>query len=141
MKSMLKCQPCCLKNGALHASVGKLSRIHEWIAALAMAPVAMLALCKFAWAMPAASCAGAVMMGAATLMCSDSHPEEPPQICTYSWALMTADGVTKVVDGSFLISAGTANLQVYSANGYSTQLTGPIVLCRENAPATDPAIN
>lgn len=106
---------------------------------MTMAALALQALCKVAWASPVASCAGAVMMGAATLMCSDANPEQPPQICTYSWALMTADGTTKVVDGSFLISPGTANLQVYSANGYSTQLTGPIVLCRANATAQDSA--
>jgi len=78
------------------------------------------------------------MMGAAALLCNHTNPEAPAQICTYSWALMTTDGVTKVVDGSFLISPGTANMQVYSANGYSTQLTGPIVMCRANATEKDP---
>lgn len=80
-------------------------------------------------------------MGAAALLCNHTQSDQPAQICTYSWALMTADGITKVVDGSFLIAPGTANMQVYSANGYSTQLTGPIVMCRDSAAKSTKAEN
>lgn len=96
---------------------------------------ALATFCKAALAAPVANCAGAVMMGAAALLCNHTDPQQPAQICTYSWALMTTDGVAKVVDGSFLIGPGTSNLQVYSASGFGTQLSGPIVMCRANATA------
>jgi hypothetical protein len=132
MKSMLKIQLFCRKGRKKRDFVGIKRYFGGLIAAVGSLPLVLTAI-KPALAAPAASCAGAVMMGAAALMCNDSAPDQPAQICSYSWALMTAEGVTKVVDGSFLIAPGTANMQVYSANGYSTQLTGPIVMCHDSA--------
>jgi len=78
-------------------------------------------------AMPA-NCAGAVMLGGAQLMCS-LPAKEPPQLCTYSWALMTTDSQTKVINGSFLLPSGVANMQIYQAFGFNSELSPPIIIC------------
>jgi hypothetical protein len=76
------------------------------------------------------TCAGAAMLGGAQLMCSHTDSEAPPQMCTYSWDLMTTDGATKVVEGSFLLPPGAVNVQIYQGSGFNAQVTGPIVMCR-----------
>jgi hypothetical protein len=76
------------------------------------------------------TCAGAVMMGGAQLMCSHTDSEAPPQICTYSWDLQLMDLTTKVIEGSFLIQPGVTNMQIYQGSGFNQQVTGPIVMCQ-----------
>ncbi|HEY4164661.1 MAG TPA: hypothetical protein VGM59_16460 [Dongiaceae bacterium] len=76
------------------------------------------------------TCAGAVMMGGAQLMCSHTDSEAPPQICTFSWDLQLMDMTTKVVEGSFLITPGVTNMQIYQGGGFNQQVTGPIVMCQ-----------
>ncbi len=80
------------------------------------------------------SCAGAVMMGGAQLMCTHLDPTAPPQFCTFSWALATTANVTQVVDGSFLLPPGASNMQIYQGSGFSTALSQPIVMCQNKAP-------
>jgi hypothetical protein len=76
------------------------------------------------------SCGGAVMMNAAELLCSHLDPHGPPQLCTYSWALLKTDSSTKVAQGSFLLPPGVANMQIYTANGFLNALTPPIIICQ-----------
>jgi hypothetical protein len=76
------------------------------------------------------SCGGAAMMGGAQLMCSHVDPTAPTQVCTFSWALISSDNQGRVVEGSFLIPPGAANMQVYQGSGYAAQMSGPIVLCQ-----------
>jgi hypothetical protein len=70
------------------------------------------------------------MMGGAQLMCSHTDSEAPPQICTFSWDLQLMDMTTKVVTGSFLITPGVTNMQIYQGSGFNMQETGPIVMCQ-----------
>jgi hypothetical protein len=91
---------------------------------------ALVATARPASAATPANCAGDVMMGGAELMCS-LPAKSPPQLCTYSWALMTADNQAKVVNGAFLLPAGVVNMQIYEAYGFSTEMSPPIVLCNQ----------
>ncbi|MDY0885654.1 hypothetical protein ACFPL7_23525 [Dongia soli] len=82
------------------------------------------------------SCGGAVMMNAAELLCSHLDPHAPPQLCSYSWALLKTDSSTKVAQGSFLLPPGVANMQIYAANGFLNALSPPIIMCQQK-PAGD----
>jgi hypothetical protein len=98
------------------------------LAALAATPHATRA------AASPASCAGVVLFGSAELMCSQVDQRALAQLCTYSWALMTTGGATKVVDGSFLLPPHTSNMQIYQGIGFDNQLSEPIVMCRGKTP-------
>ncbi len=76
------------------------------------------------------SCGGAALLGGAQLICSHVAPREPAQLCTFSWALATPSNQTQVVQGSFLIEPGVANLQVYQGAGFVHAMSEPIVLCQ-----------
>ena len=78
----------------------------------------------------AVSCGGAAMLGGAQLNCSHVEPKAPPQFCTFSWALHTSTGDDKVVEGSFMLPPGAANVTVYQAGGFDSALSNPIVICR-----------
>ena len=80
----------------------------------------------------AVSCGGAAMLGGAQLNCSHVEPAAPPQLCTFSWALHTMAGDQKVVEGSFLLPPGAANVTVYQGSGFDSALSNPIVICRGN---------
>jgi hypothetical protein len=83
-----------------------------------------------AQAAPAVVCGGAAMQGGAQLMCSHTDPDKPTQFCTFSWDLMTAENGGQVVQGSFVIPPGAANVQVYQGAGFVSAVTEPIVICR-----------
>ena len=75
------------------------------------------------------TCGGAAMQGGAQLMCSQSKPHAPAQLCTFSWALLTETQTSQIVQGSFLLAPGASNIQVYQGSGFISQLTPPIILC------------
>jgi len=54
----------------------------------------------------------------------------PAQFCTFSWALVTMDNTSQVVEGFFLILPKASNMQVYQGAGFMSQLSSPIILCR-----------
>jgi hypothetical protein len=95
-----------------------------------MALVAGLGPAAPAEAASAVSCGGAAMQGGAQLVCSHVDPEAPPQLCTFSWALITDANVIDTVTGSFLIPPGSANVQVYQGAGFAAAATPPIVMCQ-----------
>ena len=100
---------------------------------LRIAAVAVLSGCAFpAAAKEAVSCGGAAMLGGAQLNCSHVEPKAPPQFCSFSWALHMATGDQKVVEGSFLLPPGAANVQVYQGAGFDRSMSDPIVICRGN---------
>ena len=76
------------------------------------------------------ACGGAAMQGGAQLMCSHTDPDKPTQFCTFTWDLMTAENGAQVVQGSFVIPPGAANVQVYQGSGFVSAITQPIVICR-----------
>jgi hypothetical protein len=76
------------------------------------------------------NCGGAALLGGAQLICSHIVATAPPQLCTFSWALATADNQTRVISGSFLIQPGVANLQVYQGAGFAHAMSEPIILCQ-----------
>ena len=59
-----------------------------------------------------------------------TDPDKPTQFCTFTWDLMRNDNSTQVVQGSFLIPPGAANVQEYQGSGFASQITAPIVICR-----------
>lgn len=81
-------------------------------------------------AAPVVVCGGAAMQGGAQLMCSHTDPDKPTQFCTFTWDLMTEENGAQVVQGSFLIPPGAANVQVYQGAGFTSAITEPIVICR-----------
>ena len=83
-----------------------------------------------ALAKSAVSCAGVALLGGAQLLCSHVDPKQPAQFCSFSWALATPANQTQVVQGSFLLVPGAANVQVYQASGFTHAMSGPIVLCQ-----------
>jgi hypothetical protein len=99
---------------------------------LVIALVSQATTARPAAAATPAVCAGAAMMGGAQLMCS-LPAQAPAQLCTYSWALMTTEGQPKVVNGSFLLPPGVANMQIYQAFGFNSELSPPIVICNQKA--------
>lgn len=96
----------------------------------AAAGLAPLAAASPALAKTIVSCGGAALLGGAQLLCSHLDPGAPPQMCTFSWALATPANQTQVVQGSFLIAPGAANVQVYQASGFARAVSEPIVLCQ-----------
>jgi hypothetical protein len=82
-----------------------------------------------AFAKTIVSCAGAALLGGAQLLCSHVDPKEPAQLCTFSWALATPTNQLQVVSGSFLLSQGASNVQVYQSGGFTHAMSNPIVLC------------
>jgi hypothetical protein len=88
---------------------------------------------------PAFTCGGSAMLGGAQLLCSQTDPVGPAQVCTFSWTLMSPSIGQTVVSGSFLLMPGLTNAIVYQGNGYSYALSNPVVLCqsRQHAPASD----
>ncbi|TPN29602.1 hypothetical protein FKO01_18985 [Mesorhizobium sp. B2-3-3] len=80
----------------------------------------------------AVSCGGAAMLGGAQLNCSHVEPKAPQQFCTFSWALHTTSGDQKVVEGTFMLPPGAANVTVYQGGGFDSALSNPIVICRGN---------
>ncbi len=99
------------------------------VVALVVAPLPALAG-------PAFSCGGFAQLGGAQLLCSHLDPAAPTQICTYSWTLAAANGSPSVVQGSFMLTPGQANVTVYQGSGYAYPLSTPVVLCqgRKTAP-------
>ena len=98
---------------------------------LRVAAVAVLLGSAFpAAAKEAVSCGGAAMLGGAQLNCSHVDPTAPPQFCSFSWALHMSTGDQKVVEGSFLLPLGAANVQVYQGGGFDRAMSDPIVICR-----------
>jgi hypothetical protein len=102
----------------------------NWIRIAAVA--ALIGCPGVAVAGQAVSCGGAAMLGGAQLNCSHVEPTAPPQFCTFSWALHTAAGDQKVVDGTFLLPPGASNVTVYQGSGFDSALSNPIVICRGN---------
>src|SRR4051794_3427342 len=86
--------------------------------AMAIGLVMMLAAGDPSSAASPVSCGGAAMMGGAQLMCSQTDARAPPQLCTFSWDLMTTDNSSRIVEGSFLLLPGASNVQVYQASGF-----------------------
>ena len=76
------------------------------------------------------SCGGAALISGAQLLCSHLDPKAPAQLCTFSWALATVANRTQVVTGSFLLSAGASNVQVYQGSGFSHAMSNPIIMCQ-----------
>jgi hypothetical protein len=113
------------KKGAFPRFIGLVAGL---AGGLALGVILQLPAAKPAAAAMPANCAGAVMLGGAQLMCS-LPAKEPPQLCTYSWALMTTDSQTKIINGSFLLPSGVANMQIYQAFGFNSELSPPIILC------------
>jgi hypothetical protein len=100
---------------------------------LKIATVLAIAGCPgVAVAKEAVSCGGAAMLGGAQLNCSHVEPKAPPQFCTFSWALHTAAGDLKVVEGTFMLPPGASNVTVYQGSGFDSALSNPIVICRGN---------
>jgi hypothetical protein len=81
-------------------------------------------------ARPAVRCAGAVLMGAAQLLCSHADPMAPTQTCTYRWELATDANQPQLAQGSFAIPPGASNVQIWQGSGFARALTSPIVLCQ-----------
>lgn len=102
----------------------------NWIKIAAVA--ALLGCPGIAVAKEAVSCGGAAMLGGAQLNCSHVEPAAPPQFCTFSWALHTMAGDQKVVEGTFLLPPGAANVTIYQGSGFDSALSNPIVICRGN---------
>ena len=97
---------------------------------LGLAGGILLSLGGPATAGPAYSCAGFAMVGGAELACSHIDPKAPPQICSYSWALLNTANVPTVVQGSFLLPKGAANAIIYQGSGFISALSNAIVLCQ-----------
>jgi hypothetical protein len=89
-----------------------------------------LAMLSPAAAKPLVSCGGAALISGAQLLCSNTDPKGPPQLCTFSWALATMSNRTQVVTGSFLLSPGATNVQVYQGSGFSHAMSEPIIMCQ-----------
>jgi hypothetical protein len=88
-----------------------------------------------ALAAPAFTCGGFAILGGAQLLCSQTDPVAPAQICNFSWTLMSASTGQTVVSGSFLLMPGLTNAIVYQGTGYSYALSNPVVLCQTRQPA------
>ncbi|TSE12282.1 hypothetical protein C1D09_009360 [Mesorhizobium intechi] len=102
----------------------------NWIRIAAV--TALVGCPGIAVAKDAVSCGGAAMLGGAQLNCSHVEPAAPPQLCAFSWALHTMAGDQKVVEGTFLLPPGAANIAVYQGGGFDSALSNPIVICRGN---------
>lgn len=96
---------------------------------LALALAVAIVFPAAAEAAPVYACGGAALAGGAQLLCSHINPTAPPQSCNFSWALMTTDDRTSVVQGAFLLEPGTSNTVVYQGFGFNSALSSPIVIC------------
>lgn len=76
------------------------------------------------------SCGGFALLGGAQLLCSHVDSHAPTQMCTFSWALTTLDGMPIVQQGSFVLPPGSVNATIYQGSGYAGELSTPIVLCQ-----------
>jgi hypothetical protein len=76
------------------------------------------------------SCAGEALLSGALLMCSHLDPNQPPQLCTFSWTLATPANRSQIVEGTFLLPPGSSNVQVYQGGGFIRAMSEPIVLCQ-----------
>ena len=110
----------------LHRGGGKVRHIPAILSALAFSLIAR----EPALADQVVNCGGAAMAGGAELMCSHVQPAAPPQVCTYSWTLMSTIGTLSTIQGSFLLPPGASNQPVYQGYGFSNALSEPIVLCQ-----------
>lgn len=98
---------------------------------LRITTVAVLSGCAFpAVAKEVVSCGGAAMLGGAQLNCSLVEPKAAPRFCSFSWALHMPTGDQKIVEGSFLLPPGAANVSVYQGSGFDRSMSDPIVICR-----------
>ncbi|TPK65688.1 hypothetical protein FJ930_24740 [Mesorhizobium sp. B2-4-15] len=102
----------------------------DWIRIAAV--TALVGCPGAAVAKEAVSCGGAAMLGGAQLNCSHVEPKAPQQFCTFSWDLHTTSGDQKVVEGTFMLPPGAANVTVYQGSGFDSALSNPIVICRGN---------
>ena len=100
------------------------------LAALLGAGLLLAASAPATAAASAVSCGGAAMLGGAQLMCSHTDAKAPAQFCTFSWALVTTANVSQVVEGSFLLLPKASNVHVYQGDGFTGQLSAPIILCQ-----------
>ncbi len=78
----------------------------------------------------AVSCGGEALLSGALLLCSHLDPKQPPQLCTFSWMLVTPANRSQIVQGTFLLPPGSSNVQVYQGGGFIRAMSGPIVLCQ-----------
>ena len=76
-----------------------------------------------------ASCAGALLAGAAYLACSHTVPSAPTQLCTYSWSLQTDAGL-RTFQGFFSLLPGQMNRVVFQTGDVTAQIGGSIVICQ-----------
>lgn len=79
---------------------------------------------------PAFSCGGFALLGGAQLLCSHVDPKAPPQMCSFSWALVTPANSVEVAQGSFLLANGVTNATIYQGSGVAGELSAPIVMCQ-----------
>jgi hypothetical protein len=89
-----------------------------------------IAIAGPAAASSAVSCAGEALLSGALLLCSHLDPKQPPQLCTFSWTLATPANRAQIVQGTFLLPPGSANVQVYAGAGFIRAMSEPIVLCQ-----------
>eukprot|EP01037_Dinobryon_pediforme_P011769 gene11769-11860_t len=60
---------------------------------------------------------------------AQAKSDAPAQLCTFSWALMTEQKTSQIVEGSFLLAPQASNMQVYQGSGFAYALSAPIILC------------
>jgi hypothetical protein len=117
---------------------GAAATVAGWALAVLTGLALLILRASPAEAAPVVACGGAAMQGGAQLMCSHTDPDKPTQFCTFTWDLMTAENGAEVVQGSFVIPPGAANVQVYSGAGFVSAITEPIVICRGKKSGTPP---
>jgi len=81
-------------------------------------------------ARPAFTCAGFAILGGAQLLCSQTDPKTPMQICTFSWDMMSTGNSQTMVSGSFVLAPGLVNAIVYQGNGFAYAWSNPIERCQ-----------
>ena len=102
-----------------------------WLASICAAGLELCLLATGpAQAAPVVVCDGVAMVGGAQLLCSHTDPKAPAQLCTYSWGLVTSTNGTQIVDGTFLMLPGAANVTIYQGSGFSSAMSGPSVMCQ-----------
>jgi len=111
-------------------SCGGAATVGAAILALSAGLALLTAWSSPAQAGPVVACGGAAMQGGAQLMCSHTDPDKPQQFCTFTWDLMTTGNASQIVQGSFLMQPGAANVQVYQGAGFTSAISEPIVICR-----------
>lgn len=91
---------------------------------------ALLGIASAAQAAAPYSCGGFALLGGAQILCSHVDPKAPTQICSFSWALVTAASGARVAQGSFFLPPGVSNATVYQGSGFSGELSPPIIMCQ-----------